>query len=78
MAPISPIVQRTSVLAVLLSVLAAVATASGQFWAKIQSLTLDVLGLGFLVAAAWVWAVPAGLAATGVALLLLAHTRSQP
>lgn len=32
---------------------------------------LSVFGLVFLVAAAYVWALPAGLAATGVALLLL-------
>lgn len=33
--------------------------------------TLDVAGLGFLAVAAWTWNITAGLAATGVALLLL-------
>lgn len=41
--------------------------------AAVRTLILVVIGLSALVTAAWVIALPAGLAALGVAVLLLAY-----
>lgn len=47
-------------------------------WEGLRTFTLSVAGFGALTAAAWTVALPLGLAAAGVSLLLLEYLGSRP
>lgn len=47
-------------------------------WQGLRTFTLSLAGFGALTAAAWTIALPAGLAAAGVSLLLLEYLTGRP
>ena len=69
-----PARTRTPVLVIIGRVLAALGAFAGRKlprWATVRRAVLTIGGLGLLTAAAWMVALPLGLLAAGVSLLIL-------